>query len=320
MSAMSLSERHLKAFIAVARYGSVTRAAAMLDMTQPGLTQAIKALEQIVGVTLFDRGPRGVTMTRAGHDFLKTAERLSEDLERAVANLQSSASLDHGHVTVSSVPSIASSFLPVMVAEFQSAHPGLKVLIYDGMASAVADMVRDGTCDMGITSLAPGEEDLATDQIAEDDFILLCPAGHPLSEAPSVTWTEIADYPFIAVTRQSPVRRRIEDAFAREGHAMSAEYEVGHITTVGAMVAEGLGLSVIPRLSLPLVQSRDLVGRPVLPRAFRRLDLVRRPGQALSAPAQAFRDYLVAHRDRLELRRPEELGPGSERAGGPRRP
>ncbi|KMK65914.1 LysR family transcriptional regulator [Puniceibacterium sp. IMCC21224] len=317
---MSLSERHLRAFVAVARYGSVTRAASALNMTQPGVTQAIKTLEQIVSVVLFDRSPKGVSLTRAGRDFLKTAERLAEELERAVTNLQSAATMDHGHVTVAGVPSITSGFLPMMVAEFQSAHPGIKVLIYDGMASTIADMVRDGTCDLGLTSLAPGEHDLATDPMAEDDLIMLCPRGHPLSLSSAVDWAALAQYPFIAVTRQSPVRRLIEDGFVRAGQVMSAEYEVGHITTIGAMVAEGLGLSVIPRLSLSLVQSRDLIGRPLTPRAFRALDLVRLPARALSPAAQAFRDHLVANRDRLTPHRPVKVNQRPVQFPGIRRP
>ncbi|MFN3209906.1 MAG: LysR family transcriptional regulator [Roseovarius sp.] len=313
---MSLSERHLRAFVAVARHGSVTGAAAVLRLTQPGVTQAIKSLEQIVGVSLFHRGPRGVTLTPAGRDFQRTAERLAEEMDRAIANLRSASSLDHGHVTVAAVPSLASGFLASAVAEFQSAHPGIKVLIYDGMASTIADMVREGTCDLGLTSLAQGEDDLATDPMGEDDFILLCPRGHPLSAAPAVGWNEIAAYPFIAVTRQSPVRQLIEDAFHSAGQGMGAEYEVGHITTIGAMVAEGLGLSVIPHLSLPLVSSHDLVGRPIIPRAFRPLHLVRLPGQALSAPAQEFREHLIAERDRLEPLRPEAISPAPLRSSG----
>lgn len=290
---MPYSYRHLRAFTSVVRQGSITKAAAELNVSQPALTQSIRVLEGIVGTPLLDRSARGVEPTVAGAEFLAVAERLMGDMERSLADLRSLSELRRGRISIAGLPSVGCSFLPRLVADFRRIHPNLQVIIHDGLSGQVVDMVKHGHCDMALTCLLSDDELLHAEAMLEDDLILICYPGHRLAQAETVTWEAIAADVFIGLSRQSTTRILVDRAFAAVGEVVAPDYEVGHITTVASMVSEGLGITVIPRLGLSLVTAPNLVCRSITgPRAKRSMGLIRLAQRSLSPGADAFWAYV----------------------------
>lgn len=324
---MTLSYRHLRAFAAVARDGSVTRAAAELNVSQPALTQTINALERIAGTRLLDRGPRGITLTAAGQEFLTVAEQLIEITDRALADLRNLSEVRRGLVSVAGLPSVASGFLPKIVARFRTRHPNVRVIIHDGLADDIGEAVRRGHCEMGLTCLLAPDPDFDTQTVTDDDMMLLCPRDHPLASAPRVGLAAIARHPFIGLSRQSSTRAVVDRAFASAGLYMSPDYEVQHSSTAGGMVAEGLGVTMLPRLCHSLVSAGNVVWRTIAePPVRRNLTLVRLAGRSLSPAADAFWRHIVEHGGLLDAARAslasaepvvEDAGPLAPRLEGP---
>lgn len=298
---MTLAYRHLRSFAAVARDGSVTRAAAELHVSQPALTQTIHNLEQIVGTPLLNRGPRGVTLTAAGQEFLAVAEQLIEITDRALADLRNLAEVRRGLVSVAGLPSVACGFLPKIVASFQAKHPNVRVIIHDGLADDIGEAVRRGHCEIGVTCLLAPDQDIEAEVIADDDMMLLCQRDHPLANAAEVTLAEISKHAFIGLSRQSSTRAIVDRAFASASLYMSPDYEVQHTSTAGSMVAEGLGITIVPRLSCSLISANNVVWREITAPAVRRsLSLVRLGGRSLSPAASAFWRHIVEQRHLLD--------------------
>lgn len=117
---MDVNVRQLRSFIAVAKLGSFTQAAAGLHVSQPTLTVQIKRLEEAVGVRLLDRNPRSVTLTRMGRDLLPALERILQDLDSVLGDARGVASERRGVVRIAALPSFAAGVLPDVIAEFRA--------------------------------------------------------------------------------------------------------------------------------------------------------------------------------------------------------
>lgn len=284
---MSISYRQLNGFITVARLGNVTRAARELHVSQPALTQTIRSLEDIVGTTLFDRSAKGVTLTRAGEEFHTVAMRLVGDIDDALEDLRALSEIRRGRVFVAGLPSLTCGLLPRIVAGFLGDHPNLSAIIHDGLSSTVEEAVLRGQCDFGLSCPVEDHSTLHCEPVADDHLELLCHADHPLATAEHVTWHDICAHKFIGLSRQSSTRAFVDRAFASVGRFVDPSYEVVHITTVAGIVAEGLGVTVVPRLTQQLINQPTVVFRKITgPIVTRQICLVRQADKSLSPAAR----------------------------------
>lgn len=284
---MPIAFRHLKSFAVVARYGGITRAAEELHVSQPALTQTIRNLENIIGTNLFDRTAKGVTLTHAGEEFLVVATRLIADIDDALEDMRGFAEIRRGRVAIASLPSLTCGLVPKVVARFQREHPNLNVIIFDGLNSSVEEMVLRGQCDFGLTCPIEKQGELLKEPVANDELELICHRDHPLARAEEVTWRMICDHKFIGLSRLSSTRAFVDRAFASVGRVVDPSYEVGQIPTVGAIVAEGLGVTVIPRLTRNMLHLPTLVFRQITgPTVGRQICLIRQPEKSLSPAAE----------------------------------
>jgi DNA-binding transcriptional LysR family regulator len=157
---MNINLHQLRIFVAVARLGNFTRAAERLSLSQPSLSLHIRQLEQDLRVRLFDRSTRSVVLTRAGEDFLPTAERLLEDFQSAIASVTDLAARRRGRVTVAVLPSIAAELLPRAIALLRLRHPDITVALRDDVAEHIPARVRGGEADFGLGAIDGIDADL----------------------------------------------------------------------------------------------------------------------------------------------------------------
>jgi LysR family carnitine catabolism transcriptional activator len=290
---MPFSHRHLKSFVNVASIGSVSGSAAAMHISQPALTQTIRNLEDMVGTSLFDRSAKGVTLTRAGEEFFPVAKRLISEMENALEDLRGLSEIRRGRVTVAALPSIACEMLPRIVAKFVDRFPNLEAIIYDGLTSSVEEMVQRGQCDFGISCPDEKIESLFLEKITNDVFELMCHHRHPLANVERVTWDMICDHKFISLSPKSSTRTLVDQAFASVGRIVDPSFEVGHITTAGGIVASGLGVTVIPRMTRVLINRPNLVFRKIEAPVFdRQVSLFRQKTKSLSPAAQILWDMI----------------------------
>ncbi|MDN4590648.1 LysR family transcriptional regulator [Xenophilus aerolatus] len=303
MATPDLSTRALRAFLALVELRNFTRAAQATHLSQPAFSALIRSLEDAVGTRLFDRNTRSVQLTPEGRLFEPSARQLLADATRALADLADHVERRKGRVHVAALPSLAAGWLPALFAEYRAAWPGVTIALSDLLSDACIDLVRGGQADFALAAAGLRGSDAAelhTRVLGSERFHLVCRADHPLATAPRLTLRQLAPWPFIHMTRNSSVRQALEAAL--HPLQMNTVLEVEQLATVMGMVEAGLGISVVPTLTLYQFRRETIVTRALpLPTLRRRMLLVRRREGSLSAAAQALHDLVVERFDSLSI-------------------
>jgi len=292
---MNISSRQLDAFLALAEQRSFTRAAAQCHLSQPAFSALIRTLEDDLGLRLFDRSTRHVDLTGEGENFSEAARRIRAEIDSALASMRDAATLKRGRVAIALLPSLAAGWLPEVLAGYHAAHPGIELEIADVLSERCIEQVSTGKADFALAAIRADTPELQAEPFCADDFHLVCPIDHPLAQQRRLALADLAAWPFIHLARTSSVRQYLEAAFHPQ--AMHTLMEVEQLATVMGMVRAGLGISVVPALTLFHFNQPGLVTRPLaLPGLMRQIFLVRRRDRSLSVPAQAL------HAQMMELR------------------
>lgn len=282
--------RQIEAFLAVAKAGSFSRAAPHIGMTQPGISQAIRDIEGLLGVKLFDRTTRRVELTAAGHSFRVGALKSVEVLDGAVAGAQDQGTLRQGHLRLAAPPFLAATVVPQVLAEFKALHPGLMLEVLDIATAQILARVAGHQVDLGLGSF-PAGGDVGRRVVLHDDMMCFFNAGFAL---PSPTrWADLAGLPIIVLTRASALRLRAEVGFEAAGLTLTPAFEVEQVATALALVKAGLGVAILPgyaRAGGPVGVTAQTLQSPVL---RREVALIYASDRALSPAAAAFADHLT---------------------------
>jgi len=286
---MNISLRQLRAFAAVGRLASFTRAADALHTTQPALSAQINDLEEMLGVRLFDRSTRSVTITQAGRELLPTVEKVLGDLRLIVTHARDVAQKNVGRIVIAALPSVSSTLLPQAVAQFRTRFPGITIVLRDALAERVVEMVREDVADFGITGAPGNDPQMEFTSLATDRMVAVLPRNHPLAGKRRLALADLLETPLILMNRDSSVRRIVDQASAAIGRMATPEYEPEFMATAIGMVRAGLGATLLPSSALEITAASDLVVHPLDDRALtRQLGVLRKKQRAYSPAAAAF--------------------------------
>ncbi|MBC7395735.1 LysR family carnitine catabolism transcriptional activator [Variovorax sp. GrIS 2.14] len=303
MRTPDLSSRQLRAFLALADQRNFTRAAQTCHLSQPAFSALIRTLEASVGARLFDRDTRSVQLTPEGRLFEGPARRLLDDMGGAIEDLANHVAMRTGRISVAALPSLAAGWLPAVFAEFMQAWPGITLDLHDALSDACVALLRSGRVDFALAASGAGSasaSDLRSRKLCSDRFHLVCRADHPLAQEPRLTARKIAPWPFIQMARHSSVRQSLDAAL--HPLRLNAVFEVEHLATVMGLVEAGLGISVVPALTLFHFGRKTLVTRPFpVASLTRNVYLVQRREGSLSMAAQALHDLIVKRLGSMKL-------------------
>jgi len=292
---MNLTLRHLRAFVAVAQLGGFSAAAARLHLTQSALSMLVRALEEDMGVALFERTTRKVKLTEAGRGFLPQAEAILIDLHDAVAETRARAERARGRIVVAATPTFAATLLPRVLEGYQVHHPDVLVVMRDDLGPAqIQRLVQEGGADIGIAPVDRARcELLVVEVLMNDELVLACPAGHRLARARQVRWKQLEDVPVIGFGRDNALQMLADGAAAAAGVPLRARCEVSSISTAVSLVEAGLGVGILPSYTRTLRRSGRIAYRPlVAPVVQRELCLLMHRDRAMPAAAQGFVEEL----------------------------
>ncbi|MEO8754440.1 MAG: LysR substrate-binding domain-containing protein [Casimicrobiaceae bacterium] len=308
---MNINFRQLRAFVSIGRLGSFTRAADALHATQPALSAQIRELEDALGVKLFDRSTRSVTLTQAGHDLLPVVDNVLGDLGSVVARARDVAHRNTGRVTVAALPSLAATLMPGAVARMRAQHPGITVVIKDALAERIVGLIRADEVDLALTSAPPTDPQLQFTPLMTDRMVAVLPAGHPLVHAKTLRLADLLASPLVLMDRDSSVRRIVDAACASIGRLAEPAFEVAYMSTAIGLVRAGMGATLLPSSAAELRATSDLTIRNLdSPKVERQLGVLKQRRRGYSPAAEAFVVVLQAVA--------REAGP--VRAGSKRRP
>ncbi len=306
----------LRAFVTVGEHQSFAAAAQALHLSQPALSRRISNLEQMLGVRLFDRTTRSVELTVLGRRFLGEVRGLVEDIDRSVLSLRDAAELETGDVTIGCVFSVVHHFLPPVIRAFRELHPNVLVRIIEEGADEVLASVKHGEADFAVNYIGMQDPEVEFTPLLKEPYVLACPVGHPLARRRSVRWEELADYPQARVSHASRNRLFIDQALAEVPPLPRPVIEVRHVSTLIDIVESGLGLAVVPQLTLPRKPVSVVGVKLEQPAISRTLAMIKRNGRSLSPAAAAFAQLLAdAGRGTMKQitsprRRSSSTGPG----------
>jgi LysR family carnitine catabolism transcriptional activator len=300
---MKIGLRGLQAFRCVAELRSFSLAAARMRVSQPALSASIRKLEEVLGVKVFDRTTRQVLLTPDGRELLRLATRMIDEYENVFGDFQDYLAQRRGRVVIAALPSVAAVLLPPVLRRFRVGHEAVDIRIHDALHDAVLDEVLSGAADFGLTVAPSRGGELAFERLFTDSFVLVCPRDHKLAARPSTSWREIARHPIIAPSPTSSVRQAITAASAKAGVELRVGYEAEHLSTMGGLLAAGLGVTALPSLSLPLLGANDFAVVPIAkPAVERTIGIVRRTGRTPSIAAAALLGELGAAMGRTPQR------------------
>ncbi|MGF6768029.1 DNA-binding transcriptional LysR family regulator [Paraburkholderia sp. GAS199] len=282
-----LSIRHIRAFVAVARHKSLTRAAETLFVTQSALSLTIQHIEEDLGLLLFDRSTRRLDLTRAGEEFLPSAERLLQDFDSSIRAMRALGNHERGKVGVATVPSVMALLLPEVVAAYIEMFPEIDVYLREDNSEAVQRRVLDGDVDFGICSPWQADAELAFEPLFEDYFGVVFAEHHPLAAGTGeLTWQEIAEFRIVGFTPDLGMQHQLSQTEGLSREVREPRYQVSNTSAIEALLSRGVGVSVMSALAAqraPLDRLNfRLLGTPVLKRT---VGVVRRQGKSLSPAA-----------------------------------
>lgn len=274
----------LEAFLAVKETGSFHSASKKLNLSQPAITRRIQKLEGALGTILFERTTRDVRPTLAAKRLQERAQAIVDDVfETARAMRDESTAFRYQRqstVTVATIPTVISPILVPALRAVQADNSNLRFRLIDLAANEVAEAVALGEADVGICSIPLVEPSTEFEPLFTDPICLAIPPKHKLARPGPVSWSELDGETLILPARGTGNRLLIDDALASAEISVKWTFEVGRTSTAVDLVAGGVGVSPLPRLSLSSVPSGNVEMRSLVgPAVARPIGVLRRYGQ-----------------------------------------
>jgi DNA-binding transcriptional LysR family regulator len=243
----------IRTFLIITRVGSFSKAAELLQVTQPAISSQIKALEESLGLRLFDRATSGVSLTRAGQIFMKHCgelEKAYDRLEQAMGLLSQSLP---GQLTVGITNSIARLIFPAIIARFREKAPKVRVTAQIANSGNLVDLLRLNMLDLAVAASTRVFADLRQEPYLREDLVLIVAPDHRWATHEQITVDDLRKGPFIAREPGSGTRSSLERALRERGLTMKSLKVVMVLGTTDAVVSAvrcGIGASVVPRFSV----------------------------------------------------------------------
>jgi DNA-binding transcriptional LysR family regulator len=295
-----LDLRRLEIFAKVAELGSFSRAAEALFLTQPTVSEHVRALEDELGVQLLDRLGRGAQPTPAGRLLLDYAARmlaLGRAARQAIDRYQGRVS---GVLVVGGSTIPGEYVLPALVGAFRSKRPEVSVSLLIGDSRDVSRWVEEGRVEVGVTGARPSARSLHAEALMSDELVIVAPAEHPWADKKSVSLDDVRAEPLVVRERGSGSREALERALDEAGLDLGGFRVVGEMGSTQAIkqaIRAGVGVSIISRRAVEdECRARQLVALPIrdlkVERAFW---LVTHRDRTRSPLAQAFVAFVESH-------------------------
>ncbi|MEU2183785.1 LysR family transcriptional regulator [Streptomyces thermolilacinus] len=284
-------------FAAVARHEHVTRAAHETGVPQSTLSRAVARLEDDLGVTLFARKGRALSLTPAGRTFLLAVERALGEVERAAEAVRADVDPTAGRVAFGFLHTMGSETVPALLRAFRVDHPKVRFTLVQNYGEAMIERLRAGELDLCLTSPVPDAPDLVGRRLDEQRLRLVVPDDHRLAGRKRIRLAEAADEAFVTLEPGYGLRRITDDLCAEAGFRPRVAFEGEEAETLRGLVAAGLGVALLPPPAVPRPGVVELT--VTAPRAVREIGVAWQAGRPDTPPVAAFKKFLLSRRGRL---------------------
>lgn len=290
----TLELRQLHYFIEVARREHVTEAAHNLHVAQSAVSRQIANLEAELGVELFIREGRNVRLTSVGKILLEHAEKAVGEIELAKEKIGEYLDPERGKIRVGFASSLAANPLPTVISAFRARYPNVGFQLKQGAYKQLIEAVAKGEIDLAFLGPVPTQEkDVQGHIFFAENFVALLPAKHPLANQPSIRLSQLWRDTFVVFPPGYILRKIVMDACAQVGLKPNVAFEGEDIDAIKGLVAAGLGVTLLPEVTLSDNVPHDTVKVPITePNVTRTVGIIIPKNRELPPSEKLFYQFL----------------------------
>lgn len=283
-----LTFRQMTIFRAVMETSTLTEAARVLRLSQPGVSKCVREIEDLLQFPLFKRESGRLAPTKEARSFYENvlvALRAMDSVERSAENYRDARS---GYVRIAATSTLAHSLIPPAVEMFKRERPAAQIIINTALNHEVVRMVTDLEVDFGLVLLPTNHAGTVANGLCAAKLVAVMPTGHPLSKRKTISPTDLAPFPLISYNRKQPIGLTVDEQFKRAGVERVIAIEIIQSATACSLVAAGAGIAVVDSYALMNHAFPNLAVRPLTPLATMRSALLTPSAQEPARLASAF--------------------------------
>ena len=282
----------LQAFLLVGEHSSFRTAAELSFRSTSAVSAQIRQLEEQMGVALFHRTTRNVRLTEEGQQLLECARRALMEVESGLRQIQESADIRRGRVSISCSPTVAGTRLARVLSAFEKDYPGIEVFVRELTSEALFESVRSRSVDFGVgPRIETSEFDF--EPLLEDPFFALVPKRFVTTNKDTIPLSTLTNMPLLVLNTATALRGRLDAVLRERKLSYTTRYEFTQAQTLISMASQGLGAAILPRIALPTVLDASMYAlRIVNPILTREVSLITAKGQSLSPASQRLAELL----------------------------
>lgn len=281
-------------FVVVAELSSFRKASETLNRSQSAVSTQIKLLEEQIGVTLFHRTTRRVQLTPEGEQLLGHAKRAVESLELGLREIRNAANIQVGHIAMGCVPSLASTVLPGILAEFQRKRSSIRLELRELNSTQLLEAIGRQDVSFGLGPEVEHAGDFEFMRIKDELFYALLPKAYWMPGRQSITLRELTQLPVVLASSSAALRNTLDRELANRGLEFVNASEVIQVQTMLSFALAGIAVAIVPSIVVPSQLHESLQALPIIePELIRTLCLITLKGNALSPAALEMSKLLV---------------------------
>jgi LysR family transcriptional regulator, hydrogen peroxide-inducible genes activator len=290
---MNLQE--LAYFVAVAEHRHFGQAARACHISQPTLSGQLRKLEEELGVALFERNNRRVSITPIGEKVLKHARRALEEAGLMAAIANSTKDQLAGPLKLGVIPTVAPYLMPLVLGPLREAHPNLTIELWEDITTSLLDRLRNQQLDAALIATEIEESGLTALALFEEPFLAALPPQHRLAASKTVDEADLADDLMVLADGHCLAGQARAACSRKRSNYKHKDLQAASLETLANLVAAGYGTTLMPKLAVESMKTRRVVLRPLAGKASRTIRLASRPTFPRPRALQALERVITAN-------------------------
>ena len=291
MKKLPVELRQLEYFQMAARLRNLTKAAERLNVSQPNVTVAIKKLESELGIQLFDRSQKQLSLTPEGNVFLARVDTALRTVQDAIIEIDDYKKLQRGAIRIGIPPMIGSNLFPRIFYNFRRRYPHLSIYMHEEGSAAIRERIESADLDFGLVITTDPSSTLKVAPMSRCQVVAGVPKDHILAAKKSITLQDLASSDLIMMREGSFIRSQIMSRFHQEGLRPNVILESNQTETIKALVGNGVGITVL--LDFIFHDCPGIKTLPLSPSLYFDVGLAWKKDRYVSNAAQAFIDFCL---------------------------